>query len=375
MNCPYCQFDGTKVFYRAQMPNLLSACPVGTLRDVLILPFEASYCDRCILGFNSTPLDDQELRTIYDNYLYINPSKGIGYTRYQPMTEIVCRLIAREARVVEIGCSEGYLLSKLSAAGYQNLVGIEPGPQAEAAHAAGFSIIRDYLTVDTQFDGEVDCFLLMHVFEHFQRPWDILEVMRDRLSVTGLILIEVPYFGGYHHQHLYFFSSSFFERLCSDLQLALLESKVEQDVLRVVLGRGKSEIISDYASSDREAIAKIVNTAGTNLSTEATRVTELLMQYQTLKVGWWGAGSTSVILLNQIEHSLLRQSRLTILDGDSSKWGCGLPGVPGIVEDANKYKGLHFDLIIIASSFFSEIVESMSDMGITADKVERLTLL
>ena len=133
MQCPYCGSFKVPAFFQTDMPNILAACPKSMLGEVRLFPIEIRLCEDCLLGFNSTPLSDDELDFIYTNYLYISPSSGIGKSKYDGMIETLLRVVRPDERVLEIGCSEGYLLHALQKNQYKSLQGIEPSGQAEIA--------------------------------------------------------------------------------------------------------------------------------------------------------------------------------------------------------------------------------------------------
>jgi SAM-dependent methyltransferase len=223
MECPYCKSKNTFTYFTIEnLPTILSACQANLLSKVRLLPFKADLCKDCLLGFNSAPLEEDEVKLIYDNYLYISPMSGIGQTKYGSILKTIKRHCSMEEKIVEIGCSEGYLLYQLQQHGYKDLTGIEPGPQSEIAKSNGLNVIEGYFETDTFVDESVDCFVMMHVFEHFRNPFSILESIKKQLSPVGKIIIEVPYFSGYYHQHLFFYNFSFLRKLCSDKNLKII---------------------------------------------------------------------------------------------------------------------------------------------------------
>ncbi len=373
MNCLYCNNENTFIYYKAQMPNILSACPESMLGHIKIFPFEARLCKNCLLGFNATKLDDDELKVIYDNYLYISPMQGIGYTKYKGMIETLKKYYSPKDKLVEIGCSEGYLLSQLKNEGYTNLIGVEPGPQAEQAKQLGVTIIKDYFDENT-FKGEiVNGFYSMHVFEHFTDPFTILESMKKQLSPFGKIIIEVPNFSGYYHHHLFFFNLTFLNRLCNEKGLKIIEKNVQMGALRVVVVHENNDKYNriEFSESPNKIISNAIKQY-TEFTKRIMRMNQILKDNLGKKVYWWGAGSASVIYLNQIEQSIRNRVEIIVVDGDKNKWEYYIPGVDLKVNSYEVLKNKSIDFLIIASSFYLEIQETMRDCKISTSIVEVL---
>lgn len=367
MDCPYCKNKDTFVYYDAMMPNILAACPEEMLQYSRSFPIRAALCRKCGLGYNAQTLTDEDLKFIYDNYLFISPTHNIGRSKYEGMIQTLKKYAGKSDRIVEIGCSEGYLLTELQKNDYKDLTGIEPGPQADIARKKGFPLIKDYFTKDTQEINDVDIFLLMHVFEHFPDPFSILEAMRDKLSNNGKIIIEVPDFTGYHHQHLFYFNPVFVWRLCKDKHLKIIELVQENDALRFVLVDAKNPEYPEISS--RGSITEIIENAGkiqTDYLKSIKQINDFLNDVNVKPVYWWGTGSASIVLINQISKETREKTQVIVIDGDASKADFFVPGVNIKVNSINIIKNKTLDYLVIASSFYHEIQVTMKQNNITA---------
>lgn len=373
MECPYCKSRDTFSYYKAQMPNILAACPENMHTAVRLLPIEARLCRNCGLGFNSSKLSNEDLNFIYDNYCYISPLHGIGCSKYEGMIATLNKYSAFPDKIVEIGCSEGYLLSKLKEAGYTHLIGIEPGPQANTAESLGLTIIRDYYTENTFLTNDIDVFFLMHVFEHFEDPFTILDTMIAKLAADGKIIIEVPNFEGYHHQHLFYYTIPFFARLGHDKKLKIVEIIEDLGSLRVVFVRDTDTSYAPYVPT--ETIDNVIERARKIQSHFRRNIDELesvLRQNAGKTLYWWGAGSASTILLNQIDRNLLDTVHIVVVDGDANKVGNYIPGVHFRINSIDVLKIHPVDTLVIASSFFREITEVIRNNSISVKAIKNI---
>lgn len=352
------------MYYHANQPNILAACPLEMQSSVRLLPVEARLCENCGLGFNSVKLSDVDLKFIYDNYCYISPLQGIGCSKYSGMIATLKKFCKKTDKIVEIGCSEGYLLNLLQQDGYRNLIGIEPGPQAATAETMGISVIRDYYTESTFLKNDVDVFFLMHVFEHFSDPFTILDTMIGQLNNGGRIIIEVPDFDGYCHQHLFYYNVPFFKQLCRDKNLKIAELTQEMAAIRLVLVRENDPSFQGIEiAEDKKDILERALHIQSRFQENTNDAESILSQNTGMTVYWWGAGSASVILLNQIDSDILKKVNLVIIDGDPSKVGTIIPGLNIPVHSADILQGRHIETLIIASSFFREIEDEIQRRG------------
>jgi hypothetical protein len=87
-------------------------------------------------------------------------------------------------------------------------------------------------------------------------------------------------------------------------------------------------------------------------------------------VFWWGAGSSSVIYLSQVEKEIFKKAGLSVIDGDKNKWGLYLPVANLKVTPFTVLKGKKIDYLIIASSFFNEIRKTLRINDILAETIE-----
>jgi len=370
MKCPYCNSSNTSEYFSVKkMPNILSACSNNILKKVKLHSFKARLCNDCLLGFNSLKIKGSELKFIYDNYLYISPLNKIGHTKYINMLETIRRYCKKDDKLVEIGCSEGYLLSTLQQEGYTDLTGIEPGPQAVEARKLGLNVVHSYFDDKTFIGKAIDSFILMHVFEHFADPFPILKAMKKQLAISGKIIIEVPYFTGYHHQHLFFYNLTFFKKMCSDNKLKIIYANMEDDALRVVITDSRNMACGEVSVlGDRDEVKKMALNQKKELENKILKLNRLFLEKK--NIFWWGAGSASVFFLNQIDENIVRRADLTIVDGDRNKWGKYIPGLNIKVEQFNILRDKKVELLIIASQLHNEISATIKEHNFSVNKIE-----
>lgn len=366
MRCPYCHSDNTLVFLERKMPAVLSAYS-GNF-PVKVSELQVSACKDCLVGFASKKLSSEELTEIYDNYLYISPMNNIGSSKYDGMIDTITNYFGKDEKILEIGCSEGYLLKKLNELGFSNVTGIEPGPQADIAKGLGLNVIKGYFNAHHVQD-KVDGYYLMHVFEHFEDPFSIFKLMSETLNDTGKIVIEVPDFGGFHVQHLFYYNIYFMQGLARDNKLKIIYHCVENDSLRVVFVKAENTHYKDIkVTFDKTSYIDNLSIFKQKCDASRKRVNDFLRKSGS--VVWWGAGSASVILLNGVEKDILDSTNIMVVDGDKNKVDLTVPGVNLKVGYFEGISHRHVSNLVIASSFYKEIFETMNANDITCDHVE-----
>lgn len=140
----------------------------------------------------------------------------------------------RQGSVLDIGSSTGELLSLFKNRGWE-VLGIEP-----SAAAASEALKRGIPTVNKTFeefgtDQKFDVVILNHVLEHMANPLAILRKVKSLLKEEGIVLVDVPHFGGLAakvkgagweyilpHEHLWHFTVKAFMLLLAKANLRVI---------------------------------------------------------------------------------------------------------------------------------------------------------
>jgi len=106
----------------------------------------------------------------------------------------VIQLIGKDKRVLDIGCTTGYIARELNERGC-TVVGIEYDPEAakEASKICEKVYVGDAVKViDEVSPGDFDHILMADVLEHLTDPRSLLIRSRPLLAHNGTIIISVP---------------------------------------------------------------------------------------------------------------------------------------------------------------------------------------
>lgn len=361
--CPYCKSKDIELLLNiSEMPIFLSAVDNHKLKFIKFFDYSLSYCIRCELGFNSSPLPDDELVFIYQNYEYILPSIGIGSTKYSNFIELVKNFCNKSEEIVEIGSGDCFILKKLKESGYVNIKGIEPGPFADSCE--GIKVLKGFYSNEMFEDESVDTFLMMHVFEHFRDPFEIIKGLKSKLKKNGKIILEVPNFSGFHHQHLFYYNKNFFRRLAIDLNLSIDKMEVDKDFdsLRVVYSNNVKALDKDIdLQKDYLEKAYSFNMKREKLNNIFSNNDEIVV---------WGAGSSAVLNICLVDKSYIDGKNIVFVDGDNNKVGKVLPIINKTVQPIDFLMNKEFKILIIMSSFYKEIIERIKKEGLIFKDIE-----
>lgn len=100
--------------------------------------------------------------------------------------------LAREARILDVGCGGGHLIRDLKDLGFANVEGLDPFLPADVHHANGVTVWKRSAR---EMPGTFDVVMLHHAFEHMPAPADTLRDLARLLAPGGRLLIRVPIAG------------------------------------------------------------------------------------------------------------------------------------------------------------------------------------
>lgn len=99
-----------------------------------------------------------------------------------------------KGRILEVGCSSGFMLYPLAEAGYE-CVGVEPsgafGDYVRSRNLACFDDL-DALRADARYRDGFDAVMHFFVLEHVAEPASFLEAQLELLKPDGRLVFEVP---------------------------------------------------------------------------------------------------------------------------------------------------------------------------------------
>ena len=148
-------------------------------------------CRNCGLIRSDPVLPEEELARLYrgSRFDYKNESVCARLT-YAHYVKESLPLLKERARMLEIGCGNGFFLEKALELGFAEVYGIEPSSQAVAAAAPTLRghIKNELFQAGLYPPGWFNLICGFQVFDHLTRPNEVLQTCKLLLASGGLVL-------------------------------------------------------------------------------------------------------------------------------------------------------------------------------------------
>jgi methionine biosynthesis protein MetW len=188
--------------------------------------------------------------------------------------QVILRWLADAApgRVLDVGCSDGYLAGELRDRGHR-VTGVDL-----KAHDGVKDRVDRFVTADLdrglpeELDGPYDVVVLADVLEHTREPQSLLAELRTHIGPAARVLVSVPNFGHWYprtrvavgrfdydrrgildRDHVRFFTKRSFERLIADAGYRVVQERGTGLPLEVA-ERGAADAASAASSSGFAAL-------------------------------------------------------------------------------------------------------------------------
>lgn len=369
--CPVCDASESEVLHRQSF----------IVPDGHPLPdgYEVVCCIRCGFGYADSIVTQSE----YDRY-YADHSKyedegtstGGGGTTWDAdrLRETAADLalhLGRDARVLDVGCANGGLLSALRDEGFTELTGVDPSPMCvRHTQQLGIPAQEGSLFALPTSLGQFDVVLLSHVLEHVHDLSAAVERVLEALEPIGSVYVEVPDamryaellvapFQDFNTEHINHFSWLSLANLMARHGLTAIAQghKTLQAPPPIpypaVFGlfcrdsRGPAQLGRD--DSLCESLKSYVRKSHTMMLQMDARLREVLARSPEVVV--WGTGQLAMKLL--IETELADANVVAFVDGNPVNQGLTLRGSPILAPDHAR----RFEVpIVIASTIHQEAI-------------------
>jgi 2-polyprenyl-3-methyl-5-hydroxy-6-metoxy-1,4-benzoquinol methylase len=230
-SCPICNIDDVIIFFDNRMATVAN--------------FDMSYtvvrCKQCGFYFAQRLTDSNTLSSYYQTvskYDFSNSLTPMDQRRIEFAIGFLTDKIDKNSRIADIGCGTAAFLGALKKAGWKNLQGIDPAPNA-AFNALQMHDIHEIKCGDLSHAHEVlnletvDLICIMSVLEHLPNLKEDLTRLFNSLKCGCKIFIEVPAieffsnpegepFGEFSLEHIQYFDSNSLINLMHSLGAELI---------------------------------------------------------------------------------------------------------------------------------------------------------
>jgi SAM-dependent methyltransferase len=139
------------------------------------------------------------LRTSKADYLLYGKNKilgsilSIGYKLPEYYTWMLNTHAQLNDAILDVGCGNGSLLTKLYKMGFTNLTGIDPFINEGHDYGA----IRIFKKDISEVEGKFDVIMMHHALEHMPEPLKALKKAHSLLNDEKFLLVRIPVMGNY----------------------------------------------------------------------------------------------------------------------------------------------------------------------------------
>lgn len=287
---------------------------------------------------------------------------GIGRRYADDFLDFISRTLdetgIERQSVLEIGCGNGYLLSRMSQM-FGSAIGVEPGPQGQdGARRYGVHIVQGFFPTP-HVTGKYSAIVLMSVLEHVQDPAVFVASLTSYLAPGGRIFISVPNEGAYiqngdvstlFHEHW-----SYFDRQTLRATMALAGLAIVSDCessfggsLYVCLstGTGGTNIYDDESEGNVRVALRYLSQARSNCDTLQKACERMTAGGQSLGV------YVPARFVNAIGISKIPTQKIRFFDDDPGLLGTYYPGIPIRIESREDLLRSSADSVLVMSRTF-----------------------
>lgn len=155
------------------------------------LHFQIVKCRKCSLVRSNPIINPKLINTFYRQSLFNYQDETANLTKtYLKALSSILKNLPKDARILEVGCGNGFLLKALYDKGYKNIFGIEPSTDAiSKSHKTIKKHIKKGILKLGQFKREsFDLIFFFQTLDHIFSPNQFLKLCFNLLSPNGYIL-------------------------------------------------------------------------------------------------------------------------------------------------------------------------------------------
>jgi hypothetical protein len=362
-NCPVCSSVAliSPIFSTVNQPLARYGLCDSQKKSIEVkrYPINIYACQNCGVMFNKSfdyKLVDYTSENVQESRVF---SPRIHSYMSKKFKELNSNIDLKGEEVLEIGCGEGFFLSKFNE--NSAVYGFEPSTEGDDAIKLGVNVIPDYYDpVRRDYKLKPKLIILRQVLEHLQQPkifFDSFAEMLKKNNEVGYMYIEVPssnttlkhdrFYDFYFEHYLYFTTAS----------LALLAERAGF-IVKYCREEFDNEIISMLCE-----VRKNNENISSNLDKKLNKIKNLVNDFilKNKKVVAWGAAGTGASLLNMcdFDHKIIPY----VIDSDQRKQGLYVPGTGQLVVHPEFFSDSPPDVVLILSQFHKkDIIDQISQI-------------
>ncbi len=349
--------------------------------------FDVVACVACGMCFADTDAPQAAYDAYYASFSQYEDRKtssGSGTSasdaaRLSEVAACIARVLPdKDARIVDIGCANGFLLGQLKALGFGRLLGVDPSRVCvDHTRALGVEAVTGSVTRLPADLGQFDLIILSHVVEHLREPQAIIGALAGHLGPNGAFYVEVPDasryeqflvapFQDFNTEHINHFSSGSLDDLLA--RIGFDRGEHGDKVVESSRGMGFPATFGFWRRGERKvgggrddldaALLRYVAASRAMLERMSRRIAEALATSPKIVV--WGTGQLAMKLLD--ESPLAGADIAAFVDGSATKQGHVIRGIS--VSAPAILRSLPYPVLITSTIHHDAIAQTIREMGL-----------
>lgn len=350
-HCRICGSQRLRTLFRRPDTYFWHGPDDASLRGVLRpnrLDAAIEICDEC--GFMGLPLTAELLRLLDAYYTSEHAMPGTTHGTGNIFAEARTRaffdslaalgLGEMPARVLEVGCQQGFLLTQFHARGSEVCVGVEPGEVEPCEAPDGYrpEVRSGYLSPELLGGDVFDFAYSLQVFEHVTDPNGFLQAVHGALAPGGLLMLAVPNEeyalrlgnpGMFVFQHVNLFTPALLESILAANGFTVRAMLSHREKPLSVLAEKVDRRTDPKNPSLAEAGRALLEGYGPAVDGRLDLVRRVLASAPRGRGGLWGVNAAMANVFSWAPD--VAKSEPRVFDTDPNKQGRVFGGVPGTV--------------------------------------------
>lgn len=350
-NCPICGSKNNTLIYSVKNIPTFQTKIFHSFQDAISIAkgdLDIVYCECCFAWNKSF---DSNLMNYDENYNNNQSSSHFFCNFIENLVKFFEKKNKKNETICEIACGQGFFLEKMRNKGF-DIVGFDPAYVGNSKY-----ITKAYFSNDLN-KTNFDVFILRHVLEHIESPYEFLLSIAKTNNYKGHVYIEVPSFNWaiennafwcFFYEHVNYFSFEIFQAIFPNAEIQFCYGE---------------QFISVYANLSElkenkmlKFIPKKIDTASSlNISLDHLKINK------NNKVFLWGAGAMGSIFCNVIDQE--KKIFSAIIDANPLKQNKFIAGTghniisPEVFKQ--EYKNKNVTVIVINQNYYKEIKDFLN---------------
>lgn len=277
-----------------------------------------------------------------------------------------CSDYYKYSKILEIGCSTGFLLSLLKKKGYSKLMGIDPSKTCVETVKNLYSIDAQQATISSfETEEKFNLIILSAVLEHIVDLKESIIKISSLLKDNGFLFIEVPDASRFY-QHIYtpyqqfsiehinfFTDTSLMTLFTHKFNYEYIYKKYDTNEVNQTIDPNILFIVRKVKNANNYYINRYIELCAEKDNFYKNKINEILNTRE--KVIVWGVGTHTQRLLDDMDISKIAY----FVDSNQNYENKGLKGI--VIKSPKNIKE-NIPIVIMSHSYQNEIIQQIKNL-------------